>query len=222
MARGANGAGVLVGVADTGLDLTNPEMLDASGLLWRLLLDAVDAEGRWVALADGWAAKDPTPWYVFNDLHAMIAFVGADRALYFSTGYMANLGVVPALVGRGDAVFADRLIGLFSMLLFAAIMLLFNVGAWLDNPTLVSFGGFGARISLAYRSTVSIGNLSGRMWPLKKWNVKMKPTASSASSPWISAAMLNIQPGSTWEKNTGNQSSSPDPPMIIIPQNTAQ
>jgi subtilisin family serine protease len=29
--RGANGAGVLVGVADTGLDVTNPEMLDASG-----------------------------------------------------------------------------------------------------------------------------------------------------------------------------------------------
>jgi glycosyltransferase 2 family protein len=38
-------------------------------------------------------------------------------------------------------VLADRMIGLFSMLLFAAIMLLFNVGAWLDNPTLVSFGG---------------------------------------------------------------------------------
>jgi 8-amino-7-oxononanoate synthase len=39
----------------------------------------------------------------------LAAFVGAGRALYFSTGYMANLGVVPALVGRGDAVFADRL-----------------------------------------------------------------------------------------------------------------
>lgn len=36
-------------------------------------------------------------------------FIGADRALYYSTGYMANIGVVPALVGRGDAVFADRL-----------------------------------------------------------------------------------------------------------------
>ena len=36
-------------------------------------------------------------------------FVGADRALYYSTGYMANIGVVPTLVGRGDAVFADRL-----------------------------------------------------------------------------------------------------------------
>ncbi|WP_025915890.1 8-amino-7-oxononanoate synthase [Herminiimonas sp. CN] len=39
----------------------------------------------------------------------LAAFVGSARALYFSTGYMANLGVVPALVGRGDAVFADRL-----------------------------------------------------------------------------------------------------------------
>jgi len=36
-------------------------------------------------------------------------FVGAERALFFSTGTMANLGIVPALVGRGDAVFADRL-----------------------------------------------------------------------------------------------------------------
>ena len=70
--------------------------------------------------------------------------------------------------------------------------------------------------------TVSIGNFSGRRWPLKKWNVKMKPTASSASSPCTSAAMLNIQPGRSLEKNTGNQSSSPDPPMISIPQNTAQ
>ncbi len=39
----------------------------------------------------------------------LAAFVGSARALYFSTGYMANLGVVPTLVGRGDAVFADRL-----------------------------------------------------------------------------------------------------------------
>ncbi len=36
-------------------------------------------------------------------------FVGLPRALLFSTGYMANIGVVTALVGRGDAVFADRL-----------------------------------------------------------------------------------------------------------------
>ncbi|QDQ29313.1 8-amino-7-oxononanoate synthase [Chitinimonas arctica] len=35
--------------------------------------------------------------------------VGLPAALGFATGYMANLGVITALVGRGDAVFADRL-----------------------------------------------------------------------------------------------------------------
>ena len=38
----------------------------------------------------------------------LAAFVGMDDALCFSTGYMANIGVMPALVGRGDAIFADR------------------------------------------------------------------------------------------------------------------
>jgi 8-amino-7-oxononanoate synthase len=40
---------------------------------------------------------------------ALAQFVGLPRALLFSTGYMANLGIVSALVGRGDMVFADRL-----------------------------------------------------------------------------------------------------------------
>ncbi len=35
-------------------------------------------------------------------------FVGLPRTLTFSTGYMANLAVAPTLVGRGDAIFADR------------------------------------------------------------------------------------------------------------------
>ena len=40
---------------------------------------------------------------------ALADFVSLSRALLFSTGYMANMGVVSALTGRGDAVFADRL-----------------------------------------------------------------------------------------------------------------
>lgn len=36
-------------------------------------------------------------------------FVGCPGALLFSTGYMANLGVVTALCGRDDEIFADRL-----------------------------------------------------------------------------------------------------------------
>ncbi len=36
-------------------------------------------------------------------------FTGLPRALLFSTGYMANAGVVTALMGRGDAIFCDKL-----------------------------------------------------------------------------------------------------------------
>ena len=36
-------------------------------------------------------------------------FCGRERALLFSSGYMANLGAINALVGKGDAVFEDKL-----------------------------------------------------------------------------------------------------------------
>ncbi len=36
-------------------------------------------------------------------------FTGFARALLITTGYMANIGMVTALAGRGDAIFADRL-----------------------------------------------------------------------------------------------------------------
>ncbi|WP_439887281.1 8-amino-7-oxononanoate synthase [Pseudomonas sp. MBLB4123] len=40
---------------------------------------------------------------------ALAAFTGRPRALLFSTGYMANLGAVTALLGQGDTVLEDRL-----------------------------------------------------------------------------------------------------------------
>jgi 8-amino-7-oxononanoate synthase len=39
----------------------------------------------------------------------LAAFVGAERALLFSTGYMANLGVATALLDRHGTVFEDKL-----------------------------------------------------------------------------------------------------------------
>ncbi|RZI84982.1 MAG: 8-amino-7-oxononanoate synthase [Rubrivivax sp.] len=41
-----------------------------------------------------------------NELAAM---VGLPRAVSFVAGYAANVGIIPALVGRGDAVFSDAL-----------------------------------------------------------------------------------------------------------------
>ena len=56
------------------------EMLDASALLWRLLLDGIDTGGRFAPLADAWATRtQDAPWYAFNDLHAVIALTGAGR-----------------------------------------------------------------------------------------------------------------------------------------------
>jgi len=44
------------------------------------------------------------------DLEQQLAeFTGRPRALLFSSGYMANMGVIGALVGRGDAVLEDYL-----------------------------------------------------------------------------------------------------------------
>jgi 8-amino-7-oxononanoate synthase len=40
---------------------------------------------------------------------AAAAFVGAEAALLFSSGYLANLGALPALVGPGDLVVSDAL-----------------------------------------------------------------------------------------------------------------
>jgi 8-amino-7-oxononanoate synthase len=36
-------------------------------------------------------------------------FVGLPRALYFVAGFLANVGLVPALAGKGDAIFSDAL-----------------------------------------------------------------------------------------------------------------
>ena len=41
--------------------------------------------------------------------HELAAFVQLPRALYFYAGYATNIGIVPALIGAGDALFSDAL-----------------------------------------------------------------------------------------------------------------
>ena len=39
----------------------------------------------------------------------LAAFFGREAALAFNTGYMANVGIIPALVGEGDLLVSDAL-----------------------------------------------------------------------------------------------------------------
>ncbi|MCB9771456.1 MAG: 8-amino-7-oxononanoate synthase [Candidatus Omnitrophica bacterium] len=39
----------------------------------------------------------------------MAQFKGSERCLLFSTGYMANVGIISSLFGRGDLIFSDKL-----------------------------------------------------------------------------------------------------------------
>ena len=55
------------------------DLIDASAMLWRLQLRGVDVGARWQPLAERWAPFADAGNYAFNDLHAMLAFVGADR-----------------------------------------------------------------------------------------------------------------------------------------------
>ncbi len=54
-------------------------MVDASAILWRLHLGGVDVGIRWQRLADNWSGKAADANYAFNDIHAMMAFVGSGR-----------------------------------------------------------------------------------------------------------------------------------------------
>jgi hypothetical protein len=54
-------------------------LIDASALLWRLSLRGVDVGSRFAAVADNWAPTAGAGNYAFNDMHAMMAFVGAGR-----------------------------------------------------------------------------------------------------------------------------------------------
>lgn len=55
------------------------ELIDASALLWRLTLRGIDVGSRFDAVAANWAPIAAAGNYAFNDMHAMIAFVGAGR-----------------------------------------------------------------------------------------------------------------------------------------------
>jgi tetratricopeptide (TPR) repeat protein len=106
------------------------DLIDASALLWRIDLRGGDSGERWSALALAWSPHAEDGFCSFNDIHAMLAFVGArdwnnaarlELALARSglrptrhglTTRQLGLTACRALVafGRGDAAVAAALL----------------------------------------------------------------------------------------------------------------
>jgi tetratricopeptide (TPR) repeat protein len=55
------------------------ELIDASALLWRLSLRGAEVGARWETLAHAWEPFAEHAYYAFNDVHAVMAFAGAQR-----------------------------------------------------------------------------------------------------------------------------------------------
>ena len=84
------------------------DMVDASALLWRLHLRGADVGDRWQAVASAWAPMAGGGNYAFNDAHAMMAFVGADRPELAAEVIQAQQR---AMAGGGDNAMFTRDVG---------------------------------------------------------------------------------------------------------------
>ncbi len=74
------------------------------------LIAALQAGTQQVGLGAGASHLVSGHFSVHDELEqALAAFVSKPAALLFSSGYLANLGAVQALVGRNDRIFADKL-----------------------------------------------------------------------------------------------------------------
>jgi len=81
---------------------------------------------------------------------ALADFTGRPRALLFSTGYMANLAAVTALVGQGDTVLEDRLN--HASLLDAGLLSGARFSRYLHNDA----GSLGKRLDKAVGNTLVV------------------------------------------------------------------
>jgi hypothetical protein len=57
------------------------QRVDASALLWRLMLEGIDVRARFVRIAEAWerVLEDERGFYAFNDFHATLALAAAGR-----------------------------------------------------------------------------------------------------------------------------------------------
>jgi tetratricopeptide (TPR) repeat protein len=85
-------------IAGDGSDMAF-DLLDAAALLWRLKLEGAATQDRFVKLADAYERKAGYGLSAFDDVHAMMSFVGAERD---AAARDLMTALEAAAAGRGD------------------------------------------------------------------------------------------------------------------------
>jgi hypothetical protein len=166
------------------------EMLDASALLWRLHLDGVDTGDRFARLAQAWERTIDDGIYAFNDLHALMAFLGAG----FERQAQRTLeSLRRSAHGEGDNARMAREVGLPAAEAFAA----FSAGRYpgaVEN--LMTVRGIAQRFggSHAQRDVLSLTALQAAI------RAGMKATAEA-----IASERMMMKPQSPWAARLSRQ-----------------
>ncbi|MCY1226817.1 hypothetical protein D9M68_43640 [compost metagenome] len=85
------------------------DLVDASALLWRLHLRGVDVGRRWQPVADDWLGRGAAGYYAFNDVHAVMASLGAHRP---AAADQVRAALERAALGNGTNAMMSRDVGL--------------------------------------------------------------------------------------------------------------
>ncbi|WP_029049394.1 tetratricopeptide repeat protein [Cupriavidus sp. amp6] len=85
------------------------DLVDASALLWRLHLRGVDVGTRWQPVADDWLGRGAAGYYAFNDVHAVMASLGAHRPAAVD---QLRAALERAALGNGTNAMMARDVGL--------------------------------------------------------------------------------------------------------------
>jgi len=168
------------------------EWIDASALLWRLKLEGVDAGSRWQSLATSWERAAEDGHYAFNDLHAIMAFLGAGRS-----GDVARTlaAMKHAAAGETDNAYMTRTVGLPLAEAFVA----FDAGKYGETVDKIGavrgiaqrFGGSHAQRDIL-TLTMLHAAINGGMKPLAE-ALAQERLAHKPQSPWAKALAQRAQ-----------------------------
>ncbi|MDQ8728710.1 tetratricopeptide repeat protein [Bradyrhizobium sp. LHD-71] len=162
------------------------ECIDASALLWRLHLEGVGTGNRFAKLAACWESRIEDGHYAFNDLHAIMAFLGAGRR---KDAERVLTAMRCAAMKTDDNAYMSRAVGIPLCEAFLA----FDMGRFAETVEKIAavrgiaqrFGG-----SHAQRDILSLTVLHAAL------RAGLKPTAEAFASERVAH-----KPESPWARN---------------------